>query len=552
MGLSISRDLEQSDEIIQQNEHDSNQKQDVFNSIPKQQPILQSLTLDIALFINNLVNPSISINELKELCNDKQNCRQLENENKRNEIHETYKQIDNQLINIFKDLITKFNENKRFKELLSQNPSKLQNEFNETIILKERRVYSRAKKQTKSIQELNFPNDYKAYARLLYRSLRFKKMSHSKKAYVVMIWDDRHNKKLFREYLKKQRNINDDHKNDINEEKESIDSNCTLSDEEIISPVLSSILNTNSPSAISDDHKEDTKTQIMIKNRDNSENENQEIQKQSDQEEKQKECCMTIMCWNIHGNSNSNEVGKHPTQQRKTIVTKVISKIKPDIAFIIEPKQKNIQNHLGDKLSVKKYTGLKYNEHELYEYDGVVDQCGFLFKPGLLDWWDIDWAKMEKKFENDDESVFVEAELKYRCFVMESIEYVFMAYHGRHTCHNQKKRKGIELLLKIIIWFNEMKEKPVIVGGDFNYDLLNQPLDKPDCANDHNLKIYDYKTSPRYDDKQKPIIDYFVSFGADLMNVKSQHLCEDEKDEKKKIKLKLLLDHDPLIATLKC
>eukprot|EP01084_Bolivina_argentea_P254890 428619_1 len=170
----------------------------------KVQDVAHYFSLDIAAFLNKFVHPSVPINTLKSICNNPNNFRMINKTTNRS----NHKQIDNKLMNSFRDIILpKFNTNQKYKTLLQKNHCQLElaikNNQMTCVTLKANEA-SRARAQAKRIQQLNFPNHYAAFVRLFYRCFK-----DSKGRY---IWSDIRNTAEFKQYLKTQieTQINDD------------------------------------------------------------------------------------------------------------------------------------------------------------------------------------------------------------------------------------------------------------------------------------------------------------------------------------------------------
>ena len=181
----------------------------------KKQHVAHYFSLDTAVYLNNqFVHPTVPVETLKALCNLEDNFRMVDRKTNLSN-HKIY---DNNMMNRFSNIIIpKFEENQRYKYLLETNPSRLEFEMTQNEMSREvlkRNAISRAKAQAKRVQRLNFPNHYKAAARLFFRSFTDSKQGN--------IWDDQDNQPEFKKYLQEQQNKNMD----------DIDSECYNNDEE--------------------------------------------------------------------------------------------------------------------------------------------------------------------------------------------------------------------------------------------------------------------------------------------------------------------------------
>ena len=169
------------------------------------QHVAHYFSLDLAAYLHKFVSPSVELKRMKFICNVADNFRMID----RRTNLSNHRKIDNHLMDSFENImIPKFEDNKEYKQLLNENPSKLElvvkNENISAIRLSHPQSV-RAKAQAKRVQMLGFPNHYIAFARLFYRCFRDSKGRH--------IWNDIGNHKEFQQYLQSQLSIDQDNNN---------------------------------------------------------------------------------------------------------------------------------------------------------------------------------------------------------------------------------------------------------------------------------------------------------------------------------------------------
>jgi len=170
-------------------------------------------SLEIAVFLNQFVDPPVSPGTLKHLCNDKVNLRMVSSKSNKS----THRDIDNVLMKQFQFIVdSKFRTNPKYEKLLSANPSKLvesmQRDSMSPIPLKGTTA-QRAIAQTKKVQKLPFPNHYVEFTRLFYRCFSDNKGR--------AIWKDSRNRMEFKMYLKarmRSDHVSIDHEDDDHKE----------------------------------------------------------------------------------------------------------------------------------------------------------------------------------------------------------------------------------------------------------------------------------------------------------------------------------------------
>ena len=249
---------------------------------------------------------------------------------------------------------------------------------------------------------------------------------------------------------------------------------------------------------------------------------------------------LKLMHWNIHG-----KTFKGASVKRADLLTSMIQEHQPDVLFVNEPQQKNIQNYLGE-IENGKRQGLKYND-KTYEYMGIVKECGFLYRPGLLkqiewdEWYPIVKNKLHEQNEKKNLSMlqdYKNARIRSRTMFAETSDFVLISFHGRHKRGkdlktNEKrmhtiKAKGISCLFRIAELIGRQRDKTVIIGGDFNFNVF-------DHLTDIQWPI-GMKIAQRPKRLKKATIDYFMYIGD--VSIQSTKIIESPDVE--------LFDHEIL------
>ena len=268
----------------------------------------------------------------------------------------------------------------------------------------------------------------------------------------------------------------------------------------------------------------------------------------------------TLMALNING-----DPFKGGSTARKNEATKIFRTYKPDVVFLSEPTHKDEQDHLGNLIK-----GSKQDKRQgitirgtRYKYMGFHKECGFLFHPKRFPLTQItttEWYKTVRETTGHEAHTRFHtiAQFNKRCFMAESPQMIVMSVHCRHiTTKRTKKPKpgdsfidpefaktllipkkekyikhtGLKYLLFIANVMRSIKNKPVVLAGDFNYTIDKSTITWPKRT-----------TLVQHSQKRKKI-DYFIVLKHSSFPF-TWDACKVHQNDGK------TFDHDALILSL--